>query len=230
MTINPDIRNIDLKEICELQVSNAVQMIVHQFAESLSNIIDAKDHSTHSHSKEVAVMGQTIDQQMELSAKQSDIFHVAGHLHDIGKVGIQDSILKECSPLSDSEFEIIKKYPVLGAKIMAPVLPFPGKNGIVRMIRHHHERFDGRGYPDGLMDGEIPLGARIIAVADSLSAMLQYRPYRKALAYEDALHEIADCTCSKFAPKVVNVFFAVRHIVKDYLSSLHEGRRGNDYG
>lgn len=224
MTTNPEERDLELDGICEFQVLDAVQKTVHQFAESLSNIIDAKDHCTHNHSEEVAVMAQTIGQQMGVSAKQSDILHLAGHLHDIGKVGIQDSILKKRGPLTKSEFAIIKKHPVLGAEIMAPVLPFSGKNGIVQMIRHHHERYDGKGYPDGLKGKEIPLGARIIAVADSLSAMLQHRPYREAMTYEQALKEIADCTGTQFDPQVVDAFFAVSDIIKEYLVSLHNSR------
>ncbi|CCH50172.1 HD-GYP domain-containing protein [Pseudodesulfovibrio piezophilus] len=224
MTNLPQMRAIELEDICEFQVLDAVQMTVHQFAESLSHIIDAKDHSTHSHSEEVAVMSQTIGQQMGLSAKQSDILHLAGHLHDIGKVGIQDAILKKRGPLTRKEFNIIKKHPVIGAQIMAPVAPFAGKNGIVKMILHHHERFDGNGYPDGLRARNIPLGARIIAVADSLSAMLQDRPYRRAMFYEEALQEIYDCSGSQFDPVVVNALFSVKGIIKTYLCSLHKNK------
>ncbi len=222
MTTLPEARGIEIEDICEFQVLDAVQMTVHQFAESLSYIIDAKDHCTHSHSEEVAVMAQTIGQQMGLSAKQADILHVAGHLHDIGKVGIQDAILKKRGPLTKSEFAIIKRHPEIGAQIMGPVTPFSGKNGIVKMILHHHERYDGKGYPHGLKGKEIPLGARIIAVADSLSAMLQERPYRKAMTYKEAMDEIVDCTDTQFDPQVVNAFFGVHDIIWDYLQSLHK--------
>eukprot|EP00828_Plagiopyla_frontata_P042547 TRINITY_DN6375_c0_g1_i1.p1 TRINITY_DN6375_c0_g1~~TRINITY_DN6375_c0_g1_i1.p1 ORF type:complete len:262 (-),score=73.59 TRINITY_DN6375_c0_g1_i1:47-832(-) len=217
----PEIQSIELDGICEFQVLDAVQMTVHQFAESLSHIIDAKDHCTHNHSEEVAVMAQAIGQQMGFSAKQADILHVAGHLHDIGKVGIQDSILKKRGPLTRSEFDIIKTHPEIGAQIMAPVTPFSGENGIVKMILHHHERFDGKGYPHGLKGRGIPLGARIIAVADSLSAMLQHRPYRKAMTYAEALDEIVACTGTQFDPKVVDALFGVKDTVRDYLCSLH---------
>ena len=214
----------DIEDICEFQILDAVQMTVHQFAESLSCIIDAKDHTTRCHSEEVAVMSQAIGRQMGLSAKAADILHVAGHLHDIGKVGIEDAILKKPGPLTPEEFEIVKRHPVIGAEIMAPVTTFSGRNGVVGMIRHHHERYDGAGYPDGLQGSEIPLGARIIAVADSLSAMLQDRPYRKAMSYEQALDEIADCAGSQFDPKVVNAFFGVHRFIRLYLASLHNAR------
>ena len=222
MTNMPEARTVEPDGPCEFHVPDAVRMTVHQFAESLCHIIDAKDHCTHRHSEEVAVMAQTIGLQMGLSARHADILHVAGHLHDIGKVGIQDSILKKRGPLTPSEFNIIKKHPVIGAEIMAPVTHFSGKNGIVRMIRHHHERFDGAGYPDGLSGREIPLGARIIAVADSLSAMLQERPYRSAMSYREALDEIKACTGTQFDPVVVEAFFAVKDIIRQYLKSLHQ--------
>lgn len=222
MTNMPEARNVELAGQCEFPVSDAVQKTVHQFAESLSHIIDAKDHCTHRHSEEVAVVAQIIGLQVGLSAKQADILHVAGHLHDIGKVGIQDSILKKRGPLTDSEFNIIKRHPVIGAEIMAPVSHFAGKNGIVRMIRHHHERYDGDGYPDGLVGQDIPLGARIIAVADSLSAMLQERPYRKAMTYQEALAEIAACSGTQFDPAVVEAFWGEKDLVREFLKSLHQ--------
>jgi len=214
----------DFEDIYDFQILDAVRMTVHQFAESLSCIIDAKDHSTRCHSEEVAVMAQTIGRQMGLSSKSADILHVAGHLHDIGKVGIKDAILNKQGPLTRQEFEVIKQHPVIGANIIAPVKTLAGHNGLVSMIRHHHERFDGNGYPDGLVGNAIPLGARIIAVADSLSAMLQDRTYRQALTWDEALQEILRCSGSQFDPKVVNAFFGVKEAIHNYLSSLHEVR------
>ncbi|WP_419785959.1 HD-GYP domain-containing protein [Pseudodesulfovibrio sp.] len=211
----------NMEGICEFQILDAVHLTIHQFAESLSCIIDAKDRSTRLHSEEVAVMAQTIGQQMGLSAKTADLLHVAGHLHDIGKVGIEDAILKKPGPLTSEELAVVRRHPVIGAEIIAPVTTFSGKDGVVAMIRHHHERYDGSGYPDGLKGSEIPLGARIIAVADSLSAMLQDRPYREAMSFEQALDEIVDCTGSQFDPKVVDAFFGVRHVIWIYLESLH---------
>lgn len=224
MTKNPEVHPFHLDDVCEFQMLDAVQMTVHQFAESLSNIIDAKDHTTHSHSQEVAEISQIIGVQMGLSPNQAESLHVAGHLHDIGKVGIEDAILKKKGPLSSAEFDIIKQHPVIGAEIMAPITPFAGKNGIVRMILHHHERFDGTGYPHGLKGRDIPLGARIIAVADSLSAMLQDRPYRHAMSFQCALSEIRDCAGTQFDPDVVDALFSCHRKVGDYLWGLHKER------
>lgn len=222
MTTNPGERSVRLDDICEFKVSDAVQMTVHQFAESLSNIIDAKDHRTRCHSEEVAVVAQAIGLTMGLSARQADFLHVAGHLHDIGKVGIEDAILKKPGPLTPAEFDVVKRHPEIGARIMVPITPFSGKNGIIKMILHHHERYDGQGYPHGLKGAAIPLGARIIAVADSLSAMLQHRPYRKAMSYGQALDELAACAGTQFDPKVVDAFFEVGEIAWNYLRSLQE--------
>ncbi|WP_243546989.1 HD-GYP domain-containing protein [Pseudodesulfovibrio tunisiensis] len=215
---------LQLEDICEFQILDAVHMTVHQFAESLGNVIDAKDHCTRSHSEEVAVVSQAIGLELGLSARQADILHVAGHLHDIGKIGIPDAILKKQGPLTSAEFEIIKQHPQIGAGIMAPVTGFSGTNGVVRMILHHHERFDGTGYPHGLPGLDIPLGARIIAVADSLSAMLQNRPYRKALSYGQAVEEIARCSGSQFDPLVVEALLEIRDTVRDYLRTMRDLR------
>lgn len=211
-----------MEEVCEFQIIDAVQMTVHQFAESLSNVIDAKDHCTRSHSEEVAVVSQCLGIRMGLSSRQADILHVAGHLHDIGKIGVPDSILKKRGPLTEAEFRIIQQHPVIGAEIMAPVTSFAGSNGIVKMILHHHERFDGKGYPHGLRGSNIPLGARIIAVADSLSAMLQNRPYREAMTFDQAAAEIQSCSGSQFDPQVVAAFVSARDSIEGYLRSMRE--------
>lgn len=206
----------------EGQMLDAVQMTVHQLAESLGNAIDAKDHCTRSHSEEVAVIAQAVGLQLGLSPRQADILHIAGHLHDIGKIGIPDSILKKQAPLTAEEYHIVKEHPAMGAEIMRPVACLSGENGITAMVLHHHERFDGKGYPSGLVGHDIPLGARIIAVADSLSAMLQDRPYRRARSYNEAVQEIADCSGSQFDPDIVGAFMEIRETIKGYLLSMRE--------
>ena len=223
--VHPGERTFELEDLCEFQVLDAVRMTVHQFAESLSQIIDAKDHCTRSHSEEVAIVSQAIGLKMGLSAEHADLLHVAGHLHDVGKVGIEDAILKKPGSLTPAEFAEVKRHPEIGARIMAPITAFSSRGGLVRMILHHHERFDGGGYPHGLKGRDIPLGARIIAVADSLSAMLQRRPYRKAMSWEDALGELAVCSGTQFDPVVVEAFFGISDAVRGYLRSLHQEER-----
>ena len=152
--------------------NGAVTEIIHQLAESLGKAIDAKATYTLAHSEEVAVISQTLALSMGLGHQMADLIHVAGHLHDLGKIGVPDEILAKTSPLTPKEWLEIRKHPVIGADILAPIACLR-ECGIVDMVRAHHERFDGSGYPKGLTGGQIPLGARIITVADSLSAMLQ---------------------------------------------------------
>lgn len=182
-----------------------VQIMLHQFSESLGYAIDAKDPYTWCHSEEVARISQDLALAMDFSESRADIVHIAGHLHDIGKIGVPDSILRKRGPLSDADWRMVQKHPAMGADIVRPVKALE-EMGVVEMILHHHERFDGKGYPHGLRGEEIPIESRIIAVADSLSAILHNRPYRNALPFEKAAREIIRCSGSQFDPNIVKVF------------------------
>ncbi len=218
-TVPANIR-MTLEDICEFQVQDAVHLTVHVFAESLGNAIDAKDHCTRSHSEEVAILSQAIGQQLGLPPSQADILHIAGHLHDIGKIGIPDAILKKRGALTDPEYRTIKKHPQMGAEIIEPLTSLMGNDAVAKMVLHHHERFDGKGYPHGLAGGDIPLGARIIAVADALSAMLQERPYRPPMSFGAAANEVARCSGSQFDPRVVEAFLDIQDTIRGYLDSM----------
>lgn len=207
-------------ELSDERVQCAVLRSLHSFAESLGNAIDAKDHCTCLHSEEVAIISQAIGMQLDLSKLETRLLHIAGHLHDIGKIGVPDAILKKSGALTDDEYAEIKRHPQLGAEIVAPVMGAVGNGEIVKVILHHHERFDGRGYPDGLKMYDIPLGARIIAVADSFSAMLQNRPYRAAMTYEDAVTEIVQCAGTQFDPEIVTAFFEIKDNVRELLQTI----------
>ncbi len=143
---------------------------IHQFAESLGNAIDAKDPYTEKHSLEVAEISRILALSLGLGKKRADIIHIAGHLHDIGKIGVPDRILNKRGELNEDEWTAIRRHPQIGADILRPVREIAGA-GICEIVLYHHERYDGRGYPRGLRGKAIPLGARIIAAADSLSAM-----------------------------------------------------------
>ncbi len=201
---------------------DAVNRTIHQFAESLGNAIDAKDSHTSCHSEEVAVISQALGQKMGLPCHASDILHIAGHLHDIGKIGVPDSVLQKKGPLDTEEWELMRQHPVIGANIVRPVQAFSDMTGIRAMILHHHERYDGTGYPYGLAGDRIPLGARIIALADSLSAMLQHRPYRPPMSFEEALEEIKRCSGTQFDPLIVASFLAARPHIKDLVDMLKD--------
>lgn len=183
---------------------------LHQFAESLGHAVDAKDPQTFNHSLEVAEISQILALKLGFNKDKAQIIHVAAHLHDIGKIGIPDGILQKKEPLNEVEWHWIKKHPDIGARILRPVIQFNNQDGISDMVRHHHERFDGTGYPCGLKGFEIPIGARIIAVADTLSALLQNRPYRSGTDLSKALAEIQRCAGSQFDPKIVAALLAVR--------------------
>ena len=199
---------------------DAITSTVHQFAESLGNAIDAKDPSTWMHSEEVAVVGQLIALSLGFSPRQADVIHVAGHLHDIGKIGIPDRLLRKQGPLDAAEWAIMQRHPEMGEAILRPVRFLSGQTGIAAIVRHHHERFDGSGYPDGLRGAAIPLGARIVTVADSVSAMLQSRPYRPGMPFETVLDEVRRCVGTQFDPVVVEAFLRVRDAVASWLDGM----------
>lgn len=206
------------------QKSSPATKLLHQFSESLGTAIDAKDPFTSLHSEEVAEISHSIALAMGLSTFQSDIIHVAGHLHDIGKIGVPDEILKKKEPLTDLDWKFIRRHPDIGADILRPVEALE-ETGIVDMVRHHHERFDGNGYPSMLKGEAIPLGSRIIALADSLSAILQNRPYRKARDFETASAEIINCAGTQFDPDVVKAFLKIKEEVTSILTYLNPERR-----
>jgi len=194
---------------------------IHQFAESLGNAIDAKDHFTRLHSEEVAVVSHILALACCLSPAQADHIHIAGHLHDIGKIGVADHILQKPGPLNEAEWEEIKQHPLIGANIIRPV-GFLAASGIADMVYHHHERYDGSGYPDGLRGEAIPIGARIIALADGLSAMLQDRPYRAKLSFKQAVSEIMKGRESYYDPKVVQALSTELDAIREALISTGE--------
>ena len=198
------------------RTENVASMTVHQFAESLGNAIDAKDHYTCSHSEEVAVVAQMLAVELGLPSRECELLHIAGHLHDIGKIGLPDSILKKTGRLTSDEYEVVKMHPAMGADIVKPVASVSGLDQLTGIILHHHERYDGRGYPHGLKGDQIPFGARLIAVADTLSAMASNRPYRDALEFSKIVEEIKDCSGSQFDPLVVGAFLACAEQIEEY--------------
>ncbi|WP_343219571.1 HD-GYP domain-containing protein [Pseudodesulfovibrio sp. JC047] len=196
-----------------------VTTVLHQFAESLGFAIDAKDPYTSMHSEEVAEVSHALALSMGLSPNEADIIHVAGHLHDIGKIGVPDAVLKKQGSLSPSEWRAMRRHPRAGADILRPVAALKSL-GVVDMVLHHHERYDGTGYPDGLAGAQIPLGARIIAVADSVSAMLQNRPYRPSKNFEAARKEVLRCSGTQFDPRVVQAFEGVAAAIEGMVDVL----------
>lgn len=167
---------------------------------ALSNAVDAKDPYTNGHSHRVGHYAVIIANKMGLAAKSIDIIKTAAILHDIGKIGIDDHILNKPDHLTSSEFSIIQQHPLIGAKILKDV-DFLGE--AVRIIKHHHERYDGQGYPEGLAEGKIPIEAAILSVADAFDAMTSNRPYRNAMSFDAAINIITREAGKQFNPIVV---------------------------
>jgi HD-GYP domain-containing protein (c-di-GMP phosphodiesterase class II) len=173
---------------------------------SLAAAIEARDPYTVGHSARVTQYAVAIAESMELPPDSVEELRLAGLLHDLGKIGVPDSILNKAGRLSEEEYSAIKMHPALSMRIIEPL---PHLGNIIPIIYHHHERYDGNGYMDGKAGEKIPLGARIIAVADSFEAMTSDRPYRKALSREEAVNEIARNSGSQFDPEVVKHFLTL---------------------
>ncbi len=165
--------------------------------------MEAKDPYTRQHSRRVTTLSVLTAQNLGLDIAETESLRFASYLHDIGKIGIKDDILQKASSLSREEYEHIKRHPVIGESIIKDMDLTDNERGI---IRHHHERWDGKGYPDGLAGEDIPFLARIVAVADAFDAMTSDRPYRKAKGHEEAMTEILRCAGHQFDPKVVDSF------------------------
>ena len=177
-----------------------------QVIESLSMALDERDQYTHGHARRVTNLSMLMAEKLGLSVKKREILRLSGILHDIGKVGVPDAVLHKPGKLTDAEFQLIKKHPEQGCNILLPMKADGTIREIMMAMRHHHERYDGNGYPDGLAGEKIPLPARIIAIADAFDAMTSDRPYRKGMALPEALAEIQKGRSSQFAPDLCDLF------------------------
>lgn len=173
---------------------------------ALALAVEAKDPYSAGHSKRVGVYATKIAEEMGLSQEMIRTLNDAGTLHDIGKIGIKDEVLLKPGPLTPEERKIMQQHPVIGEAIVKPVRSL-GK--VVALVRHHHERLDGKGYPSGLQGEEIPLGARILAVADAYDAMVTDRPYRKRLSLEETKAELRKGAGIQHDPVVVEALLRV---------------------
>jgi putative nucleotidyltransferase with HDIG domain len=173
---------------------------------ALANSIDAKDAYTRGHSERVARYSMEIGRVMGMNSEEIKNLHIGALLHDIGKIGIAESIINKSSRLTEEEYTEIKTHPSRGASIIEPAKFLKEK---VPLIKYHHERYDGKGYPDGLKGEDIPLMARIVCVADSFDAMTSKRAYRDVMPLEEARNELIKCSGSQFDPRVINAFLEV---------------------
>ena len=173
---------------------------------AFANALDAKSPWTMGHSERVATHAVSIAQAMHLGSADLETLKIASLLHDIGKLGTYDVILDKAGPLTEDEWRLVMMHPKKGADILGPIADF---DQVIPIVRSHHERVDGKGYPDGLKGEEIPLLAKILCLADSFDAMTAERPYKSAMNMEDAISHIRQKAGTQFDPEVVKVFLAL---------------------
>ncbi len=186
---------------------------------ALSAAIDAKDRYTQGHSERVALMGSRLAAALGMSDEQVERVRIAGLVHDVGKIGVPEAVLCKPGRLTDEEFAQIKRHPVIGHTILQDIGPLaemlPG-------VLYHHERWDGRGYPEGLGGADIPRLGRLLAVADAFDAMSSNRSYRSALPREKVLREIAECAGTQFDPELAKIFVTLDLSEYDAMVARHE--------
>jgi putative nucleotidyltransferase with HDIG domain len=173
---------------------------------AFANALDAKSPWTMGHSERVAFFALAIAKEMQFNEYDMEMLKIGSLLHDIGKLGTYDVILEKTEPLTAKEWELIKMHPAKGADILNPVGQL---QKVIPIVKYHHERFDGTGYPEGLKDREIPLAARILCVADSFDSLIADRPYKRAMEREQAFVHVKQNAGTQFDPDVVKAFLKV---------------------
>jgi HD-GYP domain-containing protein (c-di-GMP phosphodiesterase class II) len=176
--------------------------------DALITAVDKRDHYTRRHSEDVTEYSLMIAEQIGLSQDTMRTLRLAGLLHDLGKIAIPDSILRKPGKLTDEEYEVMKQHPVFGWLIVGAI---PSLSETLPAVRHHHERYDGRGYPDRLAGEDIPLLGRLMAVADAFSAMTTDRPYRKGMGLAEAVDQLHKGSGTQFDPAMVDAFVKALH-------------------
>lgn len=191
-------------------------LIYHDLIAAIVAAMEARDTYTASHSRRVSDMSEAVCGLLRLPEDETVKIHIAADIHDIGKIGIADSVLMRNGPLDDDEWQRMKKHPLIGYDILMKVTHF---GDIAQIVRYHHERWDGMGYPDGLRGEDIPLGARIIAIADSIDAMLSNRTYRPKMDEGSCKAEIIKNKAAMYDPFIVNT------VLKNWDEVLRAGAR-----
>ncbi len=189
------------EELEDLKVQQ--KKLSESMCRSMLLALDAKDQYTYQHSTRVAYYSLTLGRELRLDENQLYQLEMAGLFHDLGKIGTPDSILNKPTRLNEDEFEIMKLHPVRSGEILEGFKDF---KDVAKIVRHHHERFDGRGYPNGLKGEEIPVFSRILLIADTFDAMTSSRAYRKGLSNSIAFAELEEFSGSQFDPGLVSLF------------------------
>jgi len=209
-----ELDNRDYQQHLEQKVEAQARRIRTSFISAVSALVyalEAKDRYTSGHSQRVADMSVATAKELGLPQDSIEKIRLAGLIHDIGKIGVRESILSKSSGLTEEEFQNVRYHPEIGEHILTPIVD---DEEILMMVRHHHERYDGAGYPGGLKAESIPLGARILAVADTYDAMTSERPYREAMNVDTTCAEIEHSKGTQFDPEVADAFLKTRKLVK----------------
>lgn len=196
------------------KIESQTKQVLEDFIETtavLGELIEIRDHYTGQHVKNIKEISDAVGKKMGLDQNKIEDLKLAASLHDIGKIGISDEILNKKGPLTEKEYEIIKKHPLTGAYAIRNIVRL---KSIYKIILYHHERYDGKGYPFGLKGKEIPLCSRILSVMDAYDAMTSDRPYRKAMPMDEAIKIIKSEKGKQFDPEVVDAFTS-------YMSQTH---------
>ena len=223
----------ELKASLEIQVQNrtmeldkekeSYEQLTLETLSSLALVIDAKDHYTNGHSFRVAAYAKGMAKMLNFSFTDAEQLYFAGLIHDVGKIGIKESILTKPGKLTDQEYAIIKSHSSLGGDILKGIHQF---KIFEQVARSHHERYDGTGYPDKLKGEDIPYPARIVTICDTFDAMTSDRSYRKALSDEKALKELEDYKGTQFDPDLVDVFLKLYNsfpdTIRNHIDELKE--------
>ncbi|MDD4003641.1 MAG: GAF domain-containing protein [Elusimicrobiaceae bacterium] len=189
-----------------MRLYNTLKNFNFDMVETLTRVIDAKDSYTHDHGSRARLKARSIAQALELELDEIEKIEYAALLHDIGKIGIREAVLLKPGRLTDLEYAEIKKHPEIGYQIISPVEFLAD---VSRMVLHHQEWYNGKGYPSGLAGEKIPLGSRIVSAIDAWDAMVSDRPYRRALPRETAIAELRNGAGTQFDPAIVDVFLAL---------------------
>lgn len=211
----------EIKRINE-ELANTNEKLERAYLDTVQTLrytVEAKDPYTRGHSDRVSAFSVLLGKELGVSSEDLKTLEIGGLFHDIGKIGIPDSILLKEAKLTDDEYSQIKNHPSIGAHILCNAIVF---QNILPIVKHHHERFDGNGYPSKLVGEQIPYLARIAAVADSFDAMTSKRTYRNAMLIEDVKQEIKRCSGTQFDPNIAEAFLNILNNKYDEIQKIQE--------
>ncbi|OGI06785.1 MAG: hypothetical protein A3I68_08335 [Candidatus Melainabacteria bacterium RIFCSPLOWO2_02_FULL_35_15] len=194
------------KQIIEQKKKQVYSTDILDSIQSLAIALDAKDSCTGRHSNRVSEYAYILAKKVSLDLQEVEWVRLAAVMHDIGKIGIPESILCKQGKLTRDEYEVMKKHPVIGAKILKPIKPL---EKVATLVLYHHEYWNGAGYPQGLSKEDIPIGARIVSIVDAYQAMISNRPYRPALPFEEVINKLRAGKEKQWEPDLIELFIKI---------------------